>query len=80
MNDSNIRHGEKGQNFPSTTEPDLVSPTIAIIGDILGIISTALSREEKVLEEKSPENQDNQLLRIQKHIDYINNEFSKIIR
>ena len=80
MNDSNIRHGEKDPNFPSATEPDLVSSTIAIIGDILGIISTVLSREEKVLDEKSPENQDNQLLRIQKHIDYINSEFSKIIR
>lgn len=74
LNKSNMGLGKKDPNLLTATELDVIASAIVTLGDGLETIAAVLALEE----ERSLENQDMQLKSMQKQIDYLTNELSKI--
>ncbi len=62
----------------TSIELELIASAIVTFGDALGTVAIVRAMEEEAQGEISLQNKDEELIRMQKQIDYLTNELSKI--
>jgi TolA-binding protein len=71
-------NGQEGSNSLTATELDVIASAIVTFGDALGTIAAVRALEAEVQEEKVQENQNKQMIRMQKQIDQLTRKLEKM--
>ena len=78
MNNNSLKFGQSGLPSITATQLDLIASAIVTFGDALGTIAAALALEAEIQEEENQEIKEQEMNRMQKQIDYLTNELSKL--
>ena len=71
-------NNQKGSNSLTATELDVIASAILTFGDALGTIAAVRALEAEVQEEKDQDNQNKQLIRMQKQINQLTRKLEKM--